>query len=411
MEVLAELFLILIIARAFGEVTERMGQPSSVGELVAGMFIAIMAVQLGDYVAILAHLPSSPALEVVANVGIFLLVLVAGIELQPTEISKHSVTSFVVAIGGMVAPLFGGIAAIWVFLPDTELRAVQALVVGVALSISAIPASVKVLTDLNLLHTTIGRTIVAAAMIDDILGLFILAIVMAVLESGQLPDLTSLAMLMAKVFLFFAVTIALGVHVYPHMRRGLKAMQIAAIDLSALAAVGLAYGWLAEALGLRWIMGAFMAGLYFEKSRVGVVTYNEMRLICGAMTNGLFGPLFFVYIGIQVDISSVATTPFFLLALLIVAILGKVIGAGLPGLWSGLSRREALSVGVGLSARGAVELVFISIAFQAGLFTAQTNQNGMSESLYSCLILVGVLTTLAVPLLLPYVVPTQSSDR
>ena len=115
MEVLAELFLILIIARAFGEVTERMGQPSSVGELVAGMFIAIMAVQLGDYVAILAHLPSSPALEVVANVGIFLLVLVAGIELQPTEISKHSVTSFVVAIGGMVAPLFGGIAAIWVF--------------------------------------------------------------------------------------------------------------------------------------------------------------------------------------------------------------------------------------------------------------------------------------------------------
>ena len=116
MDVLAELFLILIIARAFGEVTERMGQPSSVGELIAGIFIATMAVQLGDYVAVLSHLPSSSALEVVANVGIFLLVLVAGIELQPTEISKHSATSFVVAIGGVIVPLFGGIAVIWVFL-------------------------------------------------------------------------------------------------------------------------------------------------------------------------------------------------------------------------------------------------------------------------------------------------------
>ena len=410
MDVLADLLVMLVLAKFFGAMTERMGQPSSVGELLAGMVLATLVVLLGPQFPFLTHLPHSEVLTIVGNLGIFMLMLVAGIELEPTEISGHSAASFAVALGGMLVPLFGGIAVIWFFLPDTEMRVIQAVVVGTALSISAIPASIKVLADLNMLHTVIGRTIIAAAMFDDVLGLFVLTVLLAILESGQTPDLASLAWLLIKVFLFFGVTILLGVHVYPHVRRGLKAMQVAAMDLSALALVGLAYSWLAEALGLHWIMGAFMAGLYFEKSRVGAVAYNELRLICGAMTAGFFGPLFFVYIGIQVDLLSMAAAPLFVVVLLLAALLGKLLGAGLPALWFDLTPRQALSVGVGLNARGAVEFIFVSIAFQAGLFTASGSQNGVTESLYTALITVGVVTTLAVPILLPAVVPKQPDE-
>lgn len=405
MEILAELFLILVVARAFGEGAERLGQPASVGQLIAGMVLAVLATSITPTVPVLSDLPSSEALEIVANVGIFLLVLVAGIELEPTEIVQHSGASFAIAVGGMLLPLTGGIALIWAFLPESDLRFVQALIVGTALSISAIPAGVKVLEDFGMLHTVVGRTIVAAAVIDDVFGLILLAVVIAIIESGAMPDLLSLGLLVSKVGIFFAVTVILGVHVYPRVHRGLKAMQIASIDLSALAAVGLAYGWLAEALGMHWIMGALMAGLYFEKSRVGVIAYNEIRLICGAMTNGFFGPLFFVFIGIQVDMIAVLDTPIFLAALFAVAMAGKIAGAAVPGLACGLSRREALSVGVGLSARGAIELVFVGIAYQSGVFAAQAGFNGIVDSLYSNLILVGILTTLAVPVILPRLLP------
>ena len=166
----------------------------------------------------------------------------------------------------------------------------QALLVGVALSISAIPATVKVLSDLGLLHTKVGEIIVSAAVFDDILGLFLLAILLAMIETGQLPDVTSMVWLLAKVAIFFAVTMALGAHVYPRVQKGIRAMRLAAIDFSALTIVSLGYGWMAEALGMHWILGAFMAGLYFERSRVGMRAYNEIKLICGAVTSGILAP-------------------------------------------------------------------------------------------------------------------------
>jgi Kef-type K+ transport system membrane component KefB len=264
-----------------------------------------------------------------------------------------------------------------------------------------------VLTDLGFLHTKVGEIIVSAAVFDDVLGLFLLAILLAMIETGHVPDLTSLVWLLGKVVLFFAVTMALGVHVYPRVHRGLRAMQVAAIDFSALAAVALAYGWLAEALSMHWIMGAFMAGLYFERSRVGSRAYSEIKLICGAVTNGFLGPLFFAYIGLRVDLRAILEVPIFLCLLILVAFLGKIIGAGLPALLFGLNRREALSVGIGMSARGAVELVILSIAYEAGLFALGGTQDSLASHLYSSLILVGVITTLAVPVLLPHTLPNS----
>jgi Kef-type K+ transport system membrane component KefB len=362
--------------------------------------LALVAAKFGQDLPFLDRLAASEALEYAANLGIFFLVLLAGVELDPKEIWDNSAGALVVALGGMALPLLGGLGLAWVFLPESELKQGQVLLVGVALSISAIPATVKVFTDLGQLHARVGETVISAAVFDDVLGLFLLAVLLAVLQTGQVPDLATLGLLVAKVGGFFAVTVALGAHVYPRVRRGLKLMQAAAMEFSALVAVALAYGFLAELLGLHWILGAFMAGLYFAPSRVGPAAYTEMKAILTALTSGILGPLFFTSIGLRVDLGTVIAVPLFLSLLIAVAFLGKVLGAGLPALWAGLGRREAFAVGVGMSARGAVELVVISIAYEAGLFAAPGVSEPVVAHLFSSLILMAVVTTLLTPIIL-----------
>ncbi len=400
MEIFAELLVLLLATRALGEAAERLGQPASVGELSAGILLALVAARFGQDLPFLDRLATSEALEYAANLGIFFLVLLAGVELDPKEIRDNSAGAFVVALGGMALPLLGGMGLAWAFLPESEIKHGQVLLVGVALSISAIPATVKVFTDLGLVHARVGETVISAAIFDDVLGLFLLAILLGVLQTGQVPDLVTLALLLAKVVGFFAITVALGAHVYPRVRRGLKLMQAAAMEFSALVAVALGYGFLAELLSLHWILGAFMAGLYFAPSRVGRAAYTEMKAILTALTGGILGPLFFMSIGLHVDLGTVTAVPLFLLLLIAVAFLGKVLGAGLPALWAGLDRRESLAVGVGMSARGAVELVIISIAYEAGLFVSPGDKEPLVANLFSSLILMAVVTTLLTPILL-----------
>jgi Kef-type K+ transport system membrane component KefB len=410
LEVFIELLVLLFLTRALGEGAERLGQPASVGEIIAGVTLVSLAAWFGESIPFLERIIHSEVLGYVANLGIFVLVLLAGIEMEPKEIAENSAGSFGVAVGGMVIPFFCGFGLTWWFLPESGAKHAQALLVAVALSISAIPAAVKLLRDAGLLHTRVGETIVSAAVFDDVLGLFLLAILLAVIESGEVPDLVTLGLLLAKVLAFFAITVALGTHVYPRVSRGLKAVQVASVELSALAGVALAYGLLAEVLGMHWILGAFMAGLYFEKSRVGLRAYNEVRFICAAVASGFLGPLFFASIGVRVDLSAVTAVPLFLFLLIVVAVVGKIVGAGLPALWIGLKRQEAIAVGVGMSARGAIELVVLSIAYEAGLFAQGDHGDPLVAHLFSSLIIMAVVTTLLAPILLRRVLPRSEAE-
>ena len=400
MQIFFELLALLLLTRICGEAMERVGQPASVGEILAGVLLAVAIVWFGPALPFLAQMGSSAVLDTVAHAGIFLLVLLAGIEMEPSQIAKSSKAAFWIALGGMVLPLAAGFALAWAFLPESDLRPVQALLAGVALSISAVPATVKVFDDLGLLHSKVGEYVISAAVFDDVIGLFLLAILLSVIETGDGPDLLAFLLMLGKVSIFFAVTVLLGAKVYPRVSRGMKTMQAAAAEFSALAVVALAYGLLAEVLGMHWILGAFMAGLYFERSRVGVRAYAEIRLICATLAKGLLGPLFFAYIGLKVDLSAVTQAPLFLFLVIAVAFLGKVVGAGVPARLTGMSKRDAAAVGVGMSARGAVELVVLGIAYEKGVFAAQAGQDSAAGNLFSSLILMGVITTVLAPILL-----------
>jgi Kef-type K+ transport system membrane component KefB len=404
------MLVLLVLTRLLGEAAERVGQSASVGELIAGIVLAGLAGAYGDTLPFLAHIATSEALEYAASLGIFFLMLLAGIEMEPREISRGSMGSFMVAAGGVILPMTGGIGLAWWFLPESELKQVQTLLVGVALSITAVPVTVKVFTELGMLHTRVGRMVVSAAIFDDVLGLFVLAILTAMIETGSIPDIATLALMLSKVVAFFAIAVALGVHVYPRFSRRLKAMQAAAFEFSALIGVALAYGLLAELLGIHWVLGVFMAGLYFEPARVGRRAYLEIKLIVAAVTGGFLGPLFFASIGLGVDLRAAVTVPGFLALLIAIAVGAKMIGSGLPALWAGMSRRDAAAVGTGMVARGATELVVISIAAEAGLFATGDSSDPVTANLYSALVLMAVVTTLITPILLRLILPA-AKDR
>jgi Kef-type K+ transport system membrane component KefB len=400
MELFLEVIVLLAVTRILGEAAERLGHPALVGEVIAGILLAALAMRIGDAVPFLTRLATSEALDYVASLGIFFIVLSAGIEMKPREFTEHSADAFAVAFGGVLVPLATGFALAALFLPESGLKHAQALFVGVALSVTAIPATIRVFTAFGLLHSRVGQMVLSAAIFDDILALFLLAILTAVIGTGEVPDLMALGLLLAKVVVFFFVTISLGVHAYPRISRRLKGLRAAALEFSALLAVALAYGLLAEALGMHWVLGAFLAGLYFEPSRVGGENYQDIKLIVTGVTGGLLGPLFFAYIGLRIDVGAITAVPLFLSLVITVAILGKVLGAGLPALMLGLKRREALAVGVGMTSRGAVELIVVGIAYEAGITTRAGAGDPVVDNLISALVLTAVLTTLLAPILL-----------
>ncbi len=398
MTAILEVLVVLLVARIFGRLAVACHQSSSIGEILAGVVLALALVSLPVEVPWLAGLKGSEAVEVIGEVGIFLLLLLTGIEMEPKEIADHSREAVLVACGGMLLPLALGCLLGWAVLPPSELKQGQVLIVGIGLSISAIPVAAKVFMELGLLHQAVGEIVIAAAVIDDILGLVLLAVASHLILQGDLPDLASLLLLLGAVGVFFGIAIGLGLYVYGPLWRWLHAHHGDAMSLSALLLFALALGVLAELLGLHFVLGPFVAGLFFERGRVGVDAYERVKAVVGTVTWAIAAPVFFAWIGLQLDLGAFATVPEFLAALIALAFLGKLIGAGLPAYWCGLGRRHALAIGIGLSGRGAVELVIASIAQKSGLFLAGNGAHPIVSNLFSALVITAVATTLVVPI-------------
>lgn len=401
METIGAVLVVLLAARFFGEIASRIGLPSSVGEMLAGMVLVLSATLAGPHQDFAVALPDNETLAEVADLGMFFLVLMAGVEMQLSDTVRDARKSLVVALGGIVLPLAAGLLLGFAFLAEGPQRPAQAILIGVAISITAIAASVRILQEFGLMKTEVGRVLISAALFDDIFGLFLLALLSSVIAHGELPTMFTFSVMFAKVVLFFVVTGLLGVHVYPHISKRIKAMKAAAIEFSALISVALGYGFLAELLGLHWVVGAFMAGLFMEQSRIGTGPYLSMRLMLNALTAGVLGPLFFAWIGLQANLAALFEVPVFLAVLTLVAFVSKVVGGGIAARAVGYQRREATIIGVGLAPRGEIMIVVISIALASGFIDGDT-ADPVAHYLFSALILMALLNTALAPLVLRF---------
>jgi len=390
LEILYILLVLLAVTRIFGEIAERLGQPALVGELLAGIMLGILVGLYHDLFPAFAR-PHNEAFTALTDLGMFFLMLLAGIEMQPRDLVETSRRAFFVALGGLLVPLASGFA------------------LGTALAITAVPVSVRILMDLGLLESVAGRTIVSAALFDDVLSLVILAVLMALIQSGELPSLAMLSLLIGKVTLFFLITLPVGWYVFPWFGRRFRFFRIAEVDLSMLIIAALGYAVLAEALDLHFIVGAFLAGVFFERSVVDLEIYERVEKQVSGLTTGFLAPIFFASIGLNLDLRALWSIPGVVVVLILVAFVGKILGAGLPALWAGLSRQDAQLVGIGMSGRGAVELIIAGVALREGLFLVPDPPPPIVSSLFSAVVIMAVVTTVLTPVLLRRVLARNSA--
>lgn len=393
---LIQLAVLLATARFLGNLAQRLGQPTVVGEISAGMilgpsFLSGFFPALGDIVV-----PQSPVggylLEVVSMLGAIFLLLITGLETDLTLIKRHLKTAAGVSFGGICVTFASGFA-LGFYLPDEFLakpdqRLVFSLFVATAMSISAIPVIAKVLMDMNLMRRDVGQTILAAGMSDDTNGWILLSIV-AALASGEVVGGTQVAMAVAKVLLFLLVSFTLGSVL---VRKTIEYVQDEFLVRDKLVSVvvvfALGFGALAQALGMEAVLGAFVVGIILTRVRR---LPSEVPHLLESMTLGIFAPIFFAVAGLKVNVRALLEPRLALFAVLVIAVacVGKIVGTYLGARLIGKQNHwTALSFGAGLNARGAMEIIIATIGLSLGILTQQ---------MFSIIVVMAIVTSLMAP--------------
>lgn len=391
--VLFALAVLLVAAKAGGLAAERLGQPAVLGELLVGIGLGNLLGPLFGQPGI-AFLRSEPTLLVLAEVGVLILLFDVGLEADLRSLVRVGPSSLLVAFIGIAAPIgLGWATAAWL-LPDSP--TLVHIFVGATLSATSVGITARVLKDLQVTQRREAQIILGAAILDDILGLIVLALVAgtvaAATAGGGLSGL-AVAGILLRAVLFLGITVGLG-----HFLSG-PIVRLAARTghPETMLVIGLALcftlAFAAELVGLADIVGAFAAGLMLDPYGEGVRTREEdatLNQLLHPLSN-FFVPLFFVLMGIQVHVGSLADPKVLGLAavLIAVALAGKL-ASGLGVLAPGVSR---LAVGIGMVPRGEVGLIF------AGIGTSLTlgDQPILSQSLFSAVVLMVLLTTLVTP--------------
>lgn len=398
MELLYVLLVILLMTRVAAEVAVRLDQPPMTGELVVGILLGIVVHHYESTFTIFAGLGDDKVFRAITDLAVFFLMLSAGIEMRPKDLTSGSMQTLTVASFGMIVPLAMGIGLGIYFLPESDYHLAQVMFIGTALAVTAVPVAIKALQELNLLQSQSGKLIVSAALVDDILSLILLAVLTGLVETGTVPGVVGIAEILGRVAVFFAVTVGVGFFILPRILRVARKWWIDELEFSSLIIVALGFSVFAEYMHLHFILGAFVAGLFFQRREIDNAVYDDVEKNFSAITSGFLAPLFFVSIGLHLDISAVTSVPLFLTLLIAAAFIGKLAGAGLPARAWGMTWRESAVVGTGMSARGAVELIIADIALRAGLFSKPEPVPTIVANLFSAVVIMAVITTLATPI-------------
>lgn len=394
--------ILLLAARALGEIATRLGQPAVVGEILAGILLgptllsgAIPAV--GELIIPQTE-TSGYLLEVISLLGAMFLLLITGLETDIKLIKLHAKTAISVSFGGIIVTFFSGFI-LGMYLPDFLLadsneRLVFSLFVATALSISAIPVIAKVLMDMNLMRRDIGQTILAAGMSDDTIGWILLSVVAGIAAGDAVTTgtvLTTVGSVLA--FLVFSFTVGRWM-----VKKLLTFVQDEVIStdriLTLVIVLTFLWGAITQLLNLESILGAFVMGILFGMMpRLPEDVINKLESIA----LGIFAPIFFAVAGLKVNILNLLDPTLIIVTLIVIAIatLGKVIGtysgARLVG---GKGHWTALSFGAGLNARGAMEIIIATIGLRLGI---------LSQDMFSIIVVMAIATSLMAPFALRWV--------
>jgi Kef-type K+ transport system membrane component KefB len=361
--------VILAVARAFGEVALKAGQPIIIGEIVAGIVLgpAVFGYFFPDLSLWL--LPrqgdASTILEGLTILAVSLLLLVAGMEVEFSELWRQSSRIALTSIMGFVLPFVVGLSAAYFLLPGINhgRPLLFALFFGTAFTISALPVIARILLDLGLFRSRVGTVIMSSAMVDDLIGWVMLSVLLS-LGATQIVSISNVAVAVGLTLGFAIVMLTLGRGLVDRLLPWVRSRLTWPGGVIGLVLVAALAGSAAtEAIGIHAVFGAFLVGIAIGDSRH---LDQSSRDIIKLFVLNFFAPLYFATIGLKVNFLEHFDLQLTIL-ILILASTAKVVGSGLGAYWTGMSKREALAVGFGMNARGMMQIVFGTLAFQYGL--------------------------------------------
>ena len=397
METIIEKFLeiaIILVAAKFGaELMRRINQPAVIGELAAGIIIGYYGLGL------LPHFESGDVVSTLAEIGVVLLLFEVGLETNLEEFVELGSTSILVALIGVVAPFAVGFGSIYALGLGGVNQFEVALFVGAAMTATSVGITARVFGDLGALKSREAKTIIGAAVIDDILGLLILTVVAGLLGSTGDFQIIDLAIISGKAIGFLAVTVIVGRKLSPIIFNFFVKIPSPGTFVTGSFIFAMLLGAAAHYVGLHPIVGAFAGGVVAAESKMTHRIREEMKPL-----NFLLVPIFFVYIGSEVNIQTLASLDIFLygMAVSALAMIGKFV-SGLGALGKGMNTSI---IGIGMAPRGEVGLIFVAVA-------ASTLSAVINEEIISIIIWMVISTTIVAPILLNRIlqkVPLEQRD-
>ncbi len=387
---LLDLAIILISTKLFGLLTKRFHMPQVVGALLAGLI-------LGP--AVFNILQETDFIKQLSELGVIALMFTAGLETDIHEMKKTGKASFIIAVCGVIIPLLGGFLVAAVFNKgDLASMAtpiyLQNIFIGTILTATSVSITVETLKEMGKLSTRAGNAILGAAIIDDILGIVALTIITSMTDTS-----VDIAWVLLKIVLFFGFVGIAGFGFYKFYKNWTTEEQDKRRFVIIAFVFCLLLSYIAEEFfGVADITGAFIAGLIISNTvKKGYITQRFET-----MSYLLLSPVFFASIGLTVELPSMTPTIIlFSVALLVVAILTKIVGCGLGAKMGGYSNREAIQIGVGMVSRGEVALIVASKGAALGL---------LSPVQFGPIVIMVVVTTIVTPILLKLVFKTPENN-
>lgn len=391
----AQIVLLIAVGRGLGEIMQRIGQPSVIGELLAGI---LLGPSLFGWIwpeAQAAVFPKTPEqkamIDGIGQFGILLLLLLTGMETDLKLVRRVGKAAIAISIAGILVPFACGFA-LGEFLPDAllpkpEQRLVASLFMGTALSISSVKIVAVVVREMNFMRRNVGQIIVATAVIDDTIGWIIIAVIFSLASQGTL-DIASVAKAMLGTLAFLAISFTIGRRLVFQLIRWANdnLVSTAAVITVILLLMGV-MALITHAIGVHTVLGAFVAGILVGESPI-LTRQIEERL--RGLISSFFMPVFFGLAGLSADLSVLRDPNLLMLTglLVVIASVGKFGGAFVGGTLGGLNTRESLALASGMNARGSTEVIIATIGLSIGV---------LSQNLFTMIVTMAIVTTMAMP--------------
>ena len=386
------LAIIVAAAKLAGAASQRLRQPSVFGEILVGLLLGPTLLNILAWPLFLPHDPAhAPLLGVVrdlAELGVLLLMFIAGLETDLPEMRRVGKVAFWSAAGGVVLPFAGGVAVASAFgLPAFW----EGIFIGTILTATSVSISAQTLIELGALRTREGSTILGAAVIDDVMGIIVLSFVVAFARGGQV-HYWQFGVVVLRMALYFALAVAAGRLLAPFARWA-EGLGVSQGLLAAVLVATFLYAWAAEYFGgVAAITGSYLAGVLFAQTDLKAQIDDGIH----PLTYSMLVPVFFVAIGLQANARELGGQVAFTITLVLVAIVAKAVGCGATARLLGFDNAESVRVGVGMISRGEVGLIVAGYGLGHGI---------IARDVFSASVIMVLATTMVTPPLLRLAFP------